>query len=70
MQEILVILIVLLATAAAIYHLVRLFRAMSGKENPCKHCASSQNCRLIQENKEKKLTKNTTYCKKREEKSC
>ncbi len=70
MQETLVILIVLLAAIAAIYHLIRLFRAINGKDNPCKHCASSHNCRLIQENKEKKLTKNTTYCKKREEKSC
>lgn len=70
MQEILVILIVLLATVATIYHLVRLFRAINGKENPCKHCASSQNCRLIQENREKKQVKNTISCKKREEKSC
>ena len=70
MQETLVFLIVLLATTAFLYHLIRLFRAINGKENPCKHCASSHNCRLIQEKKEKKGTKNTNSCKKREEKSC
>ncbi|MBR3757805.1 MAG: hypothetical protein IKK62_05190 [Bacteroidaceae bacterium] len=74
MQEALVIVIVLMAAAAAIYHLICSFRAMNGEENPCRHCASSCNCRLIQEEKEQKKgqkeRKNMPPCKKRGEKSC
>lgn len=74
MQEALVIIIVLLAAAAAIYHLICSFRAMNGEENPCRHCASSCNCRLLQEGKElqrnKKEKKNIPLCKKRSEKGC
>lgn len=74
MQETLVIIIVLLAASAAIYHFICSLKAMNGEENPCKHCASSCNCRLIQEQKEeekrKKHLKNHSSCKKRDEKSC
>lgn len=74
MQETIVIVIVLLAAGAAIYHLICSLKAMNGEENPCKHCASSCNCRLIQELKEdkkaEKRLKNTPPCKKRDEKSC
>lgn len=74
MQEALVIIIVLLAASAAIYHLICSLKAMNGEENPCKHCASSCNCRLIQELKEEekggKCSKSTSSCKKRDEKSC
>ena len=74
MQEALVIIIVLLAASAAIYHLICSFKAMNGEENPCRHCASSCNCRLLQEEKEakkgRKGRKNTLSCKKRGEKGC
>lgn len=74
MQETLVIIIVLLAASAAIYHFICSLKAMNGEENPCKHCASSCNCRLIQELKEEekggKCSKSSSSCKKREEKSC
>lgn len=74
MQEALVIIIVLLAASAAIYHLICSLKAMNGEENPCKHCASSCNCRLIQELKEdekgEKCSKSSYSCKKRGEKSC
>lgn len=69
MQEALVIIIVLTATAAAIYHLIGSLRAMNGNENPCRHCASSSNCRLIQRGKRaeerQKERKNTPPCKKK-----
>ncbi|MBR2359282.1 MAG: hypothetical protein IKA75_02535 [Bacteroidaceae bacterium] len=74
MQEALVIIIVLLAAAAAIYHLICSFKAMNGEDNPCRHCASSCNCRLIQEEKERekavKGRKNIPPCKKSEENRC
>ncbi len=74
MQEALVIVIVLMAATAAIYHLICSFRAINGEENPCRHCASSCNCRLIQEEKElkkgQKERKNMPPCKKRDEKGC
>ena len=85
MQEVFVIVIVLLAAFAAIYHLICSFKAMSGKKNPCQHCVSSCNCRLIQEEKEhpktsiraskeafkaRKERKIASSCKKKEEKSC
>ena len=74
MQETLVIIIVLLAATVAIYHLICSFKAMNGEDNPCRHCASSCNCRLIQEEKERKKTekgrKNVPPCKKSEENRC